>query len=53
MIKIWSKRWNPARGNYWQLERESKDCDVQEWLKVFRGDEPMVCFLASKRRPHL
>lgn len=51
MLKIWSKRFTPARGNHWVLERETTEEDAQAWLKIFRDDEPGVLFLASKRKP--
>lgn len=51
MLKIWSKRWSVARGNYWQYERDSLPENVQAWLKIFRDDEPNVCFIASARKP--
>ena len=51
MYKIWSKRFTPARGNHWVHERNTTEENAQEWLKIFREDEPNVLFIASKRKP--
>lgn len=51
MTKLWSKRWSPARGRYWKLERECKLTDSKEWLAVFRKDEQEVEFRLSKKKP--
>ncbi len=53
MTKIWSIRFSIARGNHYVLERECSVSDAQEWLKIFREDEPNVIFLASFRKPRL
>lgn len=55
MYKLWSLRNTIARGNHWVLERECTEENVQEWLKVFRDDEPNVIFVAVKgnRKPKL
>lgn len=50
-MKIWSRRYTVAQGNHWKLERECNEADVQAWLKIFRDDEPNVCFIAYKRKP--
>ncbi len=51
MIKIWSLRFSPAKGNHWQLERECAEDTIQQWLAVFRADEPNVCFIGYNRKP--
>ena len=48
---LWSLRWSVAKGNHWNLEREVTDETCQEWLKVFRNDEPKILFLVSSRKP--
>ena len=53
MLKIYSKRWNAFRGAHWAIERDCNPDNVQDWLKIFRADEPGVVFVASKRRPPL
>lgn len=50
-MKIWSRRFTIALGNHWKYERDCNEMNVQEWLKVFRDDEPNVIFIASKRKP--
>lgn len=49
--KIYSIRYSAAKGKHWQEERSCAEDNVQAWLAVFRGDEPGVLFIASKRRP--
>lgn len=51
MLKIYSIRYSVAQGNHWQYERDCTEANVQEWLAVFRKDEPGVTFIASKRKP--
>lgn len=48
---LWSKRTSVARGNYWQQEREVTEQTAQDWLKVFRDDEPNVLFLVAAKKP--
>jgi hypothetical protein len=50
-LTLWSRRNSPARGNFWQEERKVTEETVQQWLKVFRDDEPGVLFLAAARKP--
>lgn len=51
MLKIWSLRNSGARGNHWKYERDSTEENIQEWLKIFRNDEPGVIFVGSKCKP--
>jgi hypothetical protein len=53
MIKIWSLRYSPARGSYFVMERECLESTIQQWLKIYREDEPNVIFIGSKRKPPL
>lgn len=50
-MKLWSRRYSPARGNFWKIERDVTDETAQGWLAVFRKNEPGVIFLVSKRKP--
>jgi len=50
-IKIWSRRNSPARGAFWQLERDCIEATIQGWIKIYRDDEPEVIFLGSARKP--
>ncbi len=52
-VTIWSTRFTPARGNHVVAERQCDEADAQAWLKIFRVDEPNVCFVASSRKPKL
>lgn len=51
MIKLWSKRSNPAIGTHWRLERDCTDETVAAWFKIYSEDEPNVIFVTSKRKP--
>lgn len=50
-LTLWSKRHSHARGNFWQAEREVTEESAQQWLAVFRSDEPGVLFLVNNRKP--
>lgn len=50
-MKIWSLRYSPAKGNHYVAERDCNEENAQEWLAIFRADEPKVIFIASKRKP--
>lgn len=50
-MKIWSRRFTPAQGNHWKLERECTAETVQQWLAIFRKDEPEVIFIGDTRKP--
>lgn len=50
-LTIWSSRTSAAHGNFQQAERKCDEAEAQAWLKIFREDEPNVCFVASKRKP--
>lgn len=50
-MKIWSLRFSFARGDHWRLERECAEDTTQQWLDIFRADEPGVCFVARTRKP--
>lgn len=52
MIRLFSKRYSAARGWYWEGERIINDeARAQEWLELFRNDEPNVTFVLSKNEP--
>ncbi|QIG73429.1 hypothetical protein EVC03_121 [Rhizobium phage RHph_Y5A] len=50
-LTIWSTRFTPAKGNHIVAERQCDESDALAWLKIFREDEPNVCFVASARKP--
>lgn len=50
-MKIWSRRFTVALGNHWKLERDCNAGSVNEWLAVFRNDEPNVIFIVNARKP--
>lgn len=50
-LTLWSIRTSAAQGNHAKAEREVTEATAQDWLKVFRADEPKVLFLVSARKP--
>lgn len=50
-FKIFSIRHSVAQGNHWQHERDCQELEAQQWLDIFRKDEPNVTFIASTRKP--
>lgn len=50
-MKLWSQRWTVANGWHWQLERKVRPEDAEQWLKVFRSDEPGILFIVSENKP--
>lgn len=50
-LTLWSIRNSAARGNHAVAEREVTEANAQDWLAVFRADEPKVLFLVSARKP--
>jgi len=52
-VTIWSTRFSGARGNHIVAERQCNENEAQQWLEIFRSDEPNVCFIASKRKPKI
>jgi len=52
-LTLWSLRTNAARGNHFVAERQVTEETAQEWLSVFRKDEPSVSFVATARKPKL
>ena len=50
-MKIYSIRYSVAQGNHWRHERDCTAANVQEWLAVFRKDEPGVLFIGAARKP--
>lgn len=50
-LRLYSKRFSIARGNHWVIEREVTEETCQQWLEIFRKDEPNVLFLVSDKKP--
>lgn len=50
-MTLWSLRYDVARGSHWVDERKVTEATCQDWLKIFRDDEPNVIFVASSRKP--
>lgn len=48
LTNIW--RWNRI-GGHWDLVRDSYLENVDNWLRIFRGDHPAETFKAAKKRP--
>lgn len=52
-LTLWSLRNSVARGNHFVAERKVSNDTAQEWLSIFRKDEPQVLFLVAGRKPKL
>lgn len=52
-LTLWSSRFSIAAGNHYKAERTVTNETAQEWLKIFRNDEPEVLFLVSKNKPRV
>lgn len=50
-LTLWSARFSVAYGNHFVAERKVTEETAQEWLKIFREDEPNVLFLVCKNKP--
>jgi len=50
-LTLWSKRSSIAWGNHWVNERQVTEETCQDWLKIYREDEPKVLFLVSDKKP--
>jgi hypothetical protein len=50
-MTLWSLRHTAAQGNHFVAERTVTEETAQEWLAIFRADEPKVLFLVSARKP--
>ena len=48
---LYSIRHNFAFGWHYKHERECDVTTAQEWLEVFRNDEPGIAFVLSKKMP--
>lgn len=53
MTRLWSKRFTPAQGTHWKLERECSLDTAAQWRTVFEKDEPGVLFFLSTKKPSL
>lgn len=50
-LTLWSARLSVAQGNHFVAERKVTEETAQDWLKIFREDEPNVLFLVCKNKP--
>jgi hypothetical protein len=50
-LRLWAQRYSPAKGHYWQAERDVTLETANEWLKVFMKDEPDVIFIVATQKP--
>lgn len=51
--RIWSKRDSVAKGLHWQHERDCLDETAEQWISLFKKDEPTVEFVFSDKRPKM
>jgi hypothetical protein len=47
-VNLW--RFNPITG-FWRMERACTQDTAQQWLDLFRADEPTAHFALSHRAP--
>lgn len=52
-ISLWSLRQSIAWGWYWRKERDCQESTANDWLRVFRKDEPEIEFKLAKKCPAL
>lgn len=52
-VNLYSKRFTPARGWHWRIERICEADSSEKWLKIFSEDEPEIEFKLSKKLPKL
>lgn len=50
-LTLWAGRTSVSEGYRFVAEREVTEETAQEWLKIYRADEPGVIFIVSKNRP--
>lgn len=50
-LTLWSLRTSVAKGNHFVSERKVTEETAQQWLEIFRKDEPNVLFLVSDTKP--
>lgn len=52
-LTLWSLRVSAARGNHFVAETQVTEETAQDWLKVFRRDEPSILFLVAAKKPSI
>lgn len=50
-LSLYSWRWTVGQGAHWRFERDVSAETRNEWLAVFRKDEPSISFIVSDKRP--
>ena len=50
-MKLWAGRTSVVDGYRFVAEREVTEETSQQWLKVYRDDEPGVIFIVSATKP--
>lgn len=50
-LTLWAGRTSVTRGYEFVAERGVTEETAQQWLAVFRKDEPNVIFIVSARKP--
>ena len=52
-ISLWSYRWSFSHGWHWKYERTCHIDTSNQWLEVFKKDEPTIQFKLSKKKPRI
>lgn len=50
-LTLWAGRTTVGYGYNFVAEREVTEANAQDWLKVYREDEPGVTFIVCKNKP--
>ena len=50
-LHLWALRWTVARGWQWEKMREVTHDTAQQWLEIFKKDEPEVRFTVNTSKP--
>jgi len=48
MVRIVALRWSDSKGWRWVRERECFESQAQDWLAIFKADEPNVEFSIAR-----
>lgn len=51
MKTLWARRFDSAYGWRWHAQRQVTAQTAEDWLAVFRKDEPEITFIVAARKP--
>ena len=50
-LTLWAGRNSATEGYRFVAEREVTEATAQDWLKIYREDEPSIIFIVSAKKP--